>query len=506
MMRFLVLAVVMGLTTTTLLAQVGIGTTSPHTRALLDLQNNGAARGLQVPQVGTGARTAMAADLTTDEIGLIVADTSSATGGFYVWGGSDWVRVNMDEALWQRVGSSTVMEYPGDNVGIGTSNPQHKLSVGQSTADVQPITIRGYSNIGAWKGGGAFGYDQASVILGQLGNVATTGGHSATLGAWTDLSLNPGGGNVGVGTAAPSAKLHVAGSFRLANGSEAAGRVLTSSADGTATWTTPATETDPKVGTLTTNRVPRWGGTALQDAPIYTSGNNVGIGKAPAALFDVGNATGFSVDLNQSIYDGITGGLLAQSFRPTVSGNLSGFEMQLNGFAGDVLSIQMHAGENPSTPNPISPVLNFTYPANGTNWYQVLFSSPIPVVAGQDYHIVMNSVVGSARITLSGLNPLPNGRLFYNFGFWQPYSSTDDLTFRTLMENTSSFMVVDGATGQVGIGTTSPTLPCTWMAASAWTMARKPVAMCSPAMPMGWAPGNPLLAAGPGAKQAARCT
>lgn len=131
--------------------------------------------------------------------------------------------------------------------------------------------------------------------------------------------------------------------------------------------------------------------------------------------------------------------------------------MLLNGFSGDVLSIQMHAGENPTTPNPISPVVNFTYTASGINWFQVLFPSPIAVVAGQDYHIVMNAVVGSANITLAGTNPLPNGRLFYNFGFWQPFSSTDDLTFRTLMENTASYVAVDGATGQVGIGTTTPT-------------------------------------------------
>jgi hypothetical protein len=47
------------------------------------------------------------------------------------------------------------------------------------------------------------------------------------------------GGNVGIGTATPSATLHVDGSLRIENGSEAAGRVLTSDASGNATWTDP---------------------------------------------------------------------------------------------------------------------------------------------------------------------------------------------------------------------------------------------------------------------------
>ena len=45
-------------------------------------------------------------------------------------------------------------------------------------------------------------------------------------------------GNVGIGTASPTTKLHVAGSFRLENGTQAAGRLLTSDANGVATWQT----------------------------------------------------------------------------------------------------------------------------------------------------------------------------------------------------------------------------------------------------------------------------
>ena len=47
------------------------------------------------------------------------------------------------------------------------------------------------------------------------------------------------GGRVGVGTAAPSAKLHVMGTFKVVDGSEGAGKVMTSDAVGAASWQAP---------------------------------------------------------------------------------------------------------------------------------------------------------------------------------------------------------------------------------------------------------------------------
>jgi hypothetical protein len=50
-------------------------------------------------------------------------------------------------------------------------------------------------------------------------------------------NTNP--GNVGIGTSTPSAKLDVEGSFRLMDGTEGLGKVLTSDADGLASWAAP---------------------------------------------------------------------------------------------------------------------------------------------------------------------------------------------------------------------------------------------------------------------------
>ncbi len=45
-----------------------------------------------------------------------------------------------------------------------------------------------------------------------------------------------GNGNVGIGTLTPDAKLEIAGQIKITGGSPGAGKVLTSDANGLATW------------------------------------------------------------------------------------------------------------------------------------------------------------------------------------------------------------------------------------------------------------------------------
>jgi hypothetical protein len=50
-------------------------------------------------------------------------------------------------------------------------------------------------------------------------------------------------GNMGVGTSAPDAKLHVAGTLKIVDGSQGAGKVLTSDTNGLASWISPVVNT-----------------------------------------------------------------------------------------------------------------------------------------------------------------------------------------------------------------------------------------------------------------------
>lgn len=83
-------------------------------------------------------------------------------------------------------------------------------------------------------------------------------------------------GNVGVGTLFPSAQLHVDGSLRLQTGQEAAGRVLTSDAQGNADWTEfPPVEAGSYVPVLTSLQGFQLGGASFVEAEYSRVGQLV---------------------------------------------------------------------------------------------------------------------------------------------------------------------------------------------------------------------------------------
>ncbi|MFI5170875.1 MAG: tail fiber domain-containing protein [Chitinophagales bacterium] len=81
----------------------------------------------------------------------------------------------------------------------------------------------------------------ADVSSGSLSN-ATAIGYNAKVSASHCLVLGGIGSdtvNVGIGVTAPTATLHISGSIKIQNGTQAAGKVLTSDNNGLATWQTP---------------------------------------------------------------------------------------------------------------------------------------------------------------------------------------------------------------------------------------------------------------------------
>lgn len=118
------------------------------------------------------------------------------------------------------------------NVGIGTIAPNAKLEInGSAIIDNGTGTIRFHSNSTA-------NYIQSGLSLTNGSTKDLFFGSIYGSGSYFTIKSN---GNVGVGTTSPNAKLDVNGTVKITDGTEGAGKVLTSDASGNASWQTATT-------------------------------------------------------------------------------------------------------------------------------------------------------------------------------------------------------------------------------------------------------------------------
>ncbi|NOT50502.1 MAG: hypothetical protein HOP10_04405 [Chitinophagaceae bacterium] len=149
--------------------------------------------------------------------------------------------------------NKTFMQLSGDNLRLGTNggNQLGKTIIRMAGQDRVLIDSTGNTQI--------LGLQDASLTSDGYITLGSTTGRNMILdnneimvrsnGGTDNLILQNDGGNVGIGlgTGAPTAKLHVNGDVRITDGNQASGRVLTSDASGNASWQNAAFSNNDRI-------------------------------------------------------------------------------------------------------------------------------------------------------------------------------------------------------------------------------------------------------------------
>ena len=165
---------------------------------------------------------------------------------------------------------------PNGNIGIGTTAPSEKLEIGGAIS-FNGKTIADKTSAGSID----YGLQQTRIL--SWGSDSSTNG---VISFWTGRANSStfekmrihSNGNVGIGTTNPTTKLDIAGSVKITDGTQGNNKVLTSDANGLATWRDLPAVTDTSIyannGTLTGNRTVAQGVNTLAFTSTATTGTN----------------------------------------------------------------------------------------------------------------------------------------------------------------------------------------------------------------------------------------
>lgn len=192
--------------------KLGIGTTSPSTK--LHIKDTSGSNELVTLRVEN--------DLNYGEIGTQSGYVRLLSSGYLVYAGST------NSTYFYNGGSVVMSTHHTGNVGIGTSSPSHKLQVeGGIKVGSDAGTNLDFDNAGIIVRGSASG-NNSYIVLEQQGianwrviNRATSGNFEIASGSSSGqerLAITT-SGNVGIGTTSPSSKLQVEGSLFINNSS-----------------------------------------------------------------------------------------------------------------------------------------------------------------------------------------------------------------------------------------------------------------------------------------------
>ncbi|WP_267402093.1 MULTISPECIES: tail fiber domain-containing protein [unclassified Chryseobacterium] len=355
-------------------------------------------------------------------------------------------------------GTTNILSVDGTNtrVGVGTSAPETRFHVvsptatlgkfslidgPQSTAENPILVLRntsalavankaylGFSNAGPTAGG-------ADWQLGSIRTSAAVGGANQDfyIGNTTTGTLNErfriaGNGNVGIGVSAPAVKLDITSggtstapvtAIKIVDGNQAAGKILTSDANGEGTWQIPAVQSSVNIyntdGTLTDNR-------------IVSQSNR-------SLAFNGTIANAFSVNRSSSANPILT--VDAANDRVGIGTNIprSRFEIVSDNVGGGAAN-------------------DFNFTGYGTSKNPGLFFAAASGTAAAPTNLLVNDLIGGIYFTPRANGGFPTGSSVVSGYRGDGTTNLTDLMFTT----SGTERVRIDPTGNVGIGNTAPTV------------------------------------------------
>jgi len=182
---------------------------------------------------------------TTAEINAISPDPgaliyNTETKKTYVYDGTTWEIASGLNENWTTTGNDQYSALSG-NVGIGTTTPNEKLEVNGN--------LRVNSNSATYSSVGVGPEANDRIISDGTNNEYYGGGiwfrvhDNSAPNQYRDAMMLSKSGNVGIGVLEPTSKLEVAGQVKITGGAPGTGKILTSDANGLATWQEPTSTT-----------------------------------------------------------------------------------------------------------------------------------------------------------------------------------------------------------------------------------------------------------------------